>query len=113
MQQLQNAVETEIRIIKVFPDQNHNDARHQHRDDEQRLDDAGELFMPDMIQNQRGQQREEDAVEHGKQAQKRLIPERHAEHIVREQSLVVFQPDEMRFASRHPVGQRGIERQTN
>ena len=27
MQQLQNAVETEIRIIKVFPDQNHNDAR--------------------------------------------------------------------------------------
>ena len=55
MQQLQNAVETEIRIIKVFPDQNHNDARHQHRDDKQRLDDAGELLMPDVIQNQRGQ----------------------------------------------------------
>ena len=55
MQQLQNAVEAEIRIIKVFPDQNHNDARHQHRDDKQRLDDAGEFLMPDVIQNQRGQ----------------------------------------------------------
>ena len=55
MQQLQNAVEAEIWIIKVFPDQNHNDARHQHRDDKQRLDDAGEFLMPDVIQNQRGQ----------------------------------------------------------